>query len=782
MTTNLYPQMTRSHVEGESVFIDDRAKMENEVFVGLIYTDVAAATIKSIQPPSTAEHPSLLGVYTYKDIPYNCWGPIVADQPVLAEKSCQYYGEPIACFATSDRQSIQKIQNQFKINSIPLDPLISIEQAKEKKSFLGQKQQIKRGNPGKILKDPQYQTLNGTFTTGGQEHFYFEPQSVIAYPVEDTLTVHASSQHPTEVQHSIAKSLDIPQHKVTCTVKRMGGAFGGKESQASHFAIIAALVAKNLNRPARLVLSRDDDFITTGKRHPFQFEYRVAFDNKGLIHAIEVTIFANGGAYTDLSPSILDRALFHFDNAYFIPHIEIHGFICRTNTAPNTAFRGFGAPQAIAAIENIIEEIALWLKKDALTIRQLNCYQRKSNNQTPYGQVLHSHILPKILQVLKKSSDYRKRDREISRYNQHSPYKKKGISLIPVKFGISFTSRFLNQGSALINIHQDGTIQVSTGATEMGQGVNLKIIKIVAHHFGVDYQDVTVLPTSTQRNANTSPTAASSGADINCSAALLACDKIKKRLVLLAQAFFRNPKQFENPQFEFDLPKWRQPMQDSKKSTLAFNDKQITQKKTLQKISLKELIRLAYLHRVSLSDYAHYKTPGISYDRNQGRGNPFHYFTCGAACSEVETDLLTGQVTVLRSDILMDLGRPLDEQLDTGQIAGGFIQGLGWVTLESLAYSKTGQLLTASPSTYKLPSIGNLPTTFNISFIENKLHQLNIKRSKAAGEPPFPLAISIWTAIKKSLTGIPWHASQLQLPATPEHILSIVSQIPPNTY
>ncbi|MGZ3809763.1 MAG: molybdopterin cofactor-binding domain-containing protein, partial [Bacteriovorax sp.] len=504
-----------NHATGESLFIDDRPMLKNEVLVGVVGAPVSAGILRSIDFREALKVPGVLGIFTGKDVPHNRWGTIVADQPILADDHIGYIDEPICVIAAESHGAIARAKKLIRVDVEETKAILTIDEAIAEHKFICAAVPFKRGDVDAALKKAPH-VLKGEFECGGQEHFYMESQATIAYPLENgQMEIHSSSQHPSETQHVIAHALHLDFSQVVCVVKRMGGGFGGKESQAAQFAAMAALVAFKLKRPARLALTKDDDMMMTGKRHPFKNFYEVGFDDQGKILAFKAKIYANGGAYTDLTPSILDRSMFHIDGCYFFEHCLIEGRAVRTNQHSNTAFRGFGGPQGNMTIESIIEDIANTLKTDACKIRRLNLYGKDSRNITPYGQPVDNNVLPDIFDKLHKSSEYEKMAREVSDFNKEKKGKLRGLSMTGCKFGIAFTARFLNQGNALVNVHLDGTIQVSTGATEMGQGVNTKMQQIAAHAFGIDYKKVVVMPTSTEKNHNTSPTAASSGADIN---------------------------------------------------------------------------------------------------------------------------------------------------------------------------------------------------------------------------------------------------------------------------
>jgi xanthine dehydrogenase large subunit len=790
--SNLSHDSALTHVTGKSEFIDDRALTKNELHVEIFYSSEAHAKIKKLDLKAALDLPGIVAIYTAKDFHHNLWGTIFQDQPLLADQEVNFVGEAIAIIASETREAAREAKNLIKITYEPLPAILSIDAAKSAKSFLGFERKIERGDVKKAFETAPHQ-LEGKIVIRGQDHFYLESQATVCYPKEDgQIEVHTSAQHPTEVQHVVTHGLGLPSKDVTVIVKRMGGGFGGKESQSAPIAAYAALVTQKTNRPARIILTKDDDMIMTGKRNPFENIYKVGFDQEGYILSLESNLFSDGGAYADLSTSIMERAMLHSDNAYYIPNMKVVGQVCKTNYHPHTAFRGFGGPKGVATIEKIIEQIAFTLKKDALDIRKINCYSDKGGrNITHYGQTVENNCLPRILSDLENNSNYRSRRNQINQDNQSSVHTRtiRGISLTPVKFGISFTTRFLNQANALVIVHKDGSLQVSTGATEMGQGVNKRIAQMVSAEIGLRTDQIRMMPTSTDKNANTSPTAASSGTDLNGAAALIAVRKIKARLSQLAVKLFQTPEekwakntaglgtepeititetipQNTNPNLGAD---WESGI--ATYHNVVFEDGYVFLKnKREHKISFEALVNEAYLNRISLSDYAHYLIPGIAFNKLTGQGNAFLYFTQGAACSEVSIDIDTGEVKVLQVDILMDLGRPVNKPLDIGQVSGAFVQGMGWVTTEKLFYSKKGALLSHAPSTYKIPSIQDTPRIFNIELHENDQNFANVRGTKAVGEPPLLLGISVWTAITDAVKSF-----KMELPATQEEILRAIS-------
>jgi xanthine dehydrogenase large subunit len=787
-----------THVTGQSEFVDDRPFLRGELFVETLFSPHAHARILGIDYAEALKVPGVHGIFTAKDFHLNLWGSIFKDQPLLAENEVNFVGEGVAVVAAETRDAAHRAMALVRVKYEVLKPILSIDEAKRQKSFIMGQRKIERGDVEAALAAAPLR-LEGRIVIRGAEHFYLESQACIAYPREDgQVEVHSSSQHPTEVQHVVAHALGLTSKDVVCVVKRMGGGFGGKESQGAPFAAYAALVAQKLKRPARAVLTKDDDMVMTGKRNPFENLYRVGFDADGRILALDAELFSDGGAYADLSTAIMERAMLHCDNAYYLPNVRITGQVCKTHYHPHTAFRGFGGPKGVATIERIIEEIAHALKKDPLEIRRLNCYTDEGGrNVAPYGQVIDNNCLPELFGRIEKDSDYYRRRSEIEKSNRaviagglNGPLR--GLSVTAVKFGISFTTRFLNQANALVVVHRDGTVQVSTGATEMGQGVNARIAEVVAQEFGIERPQVRMMPTSTEKNANTSPTAASSGTDLNAAAAVLAARKIKSRLSELATKLFDIPESrwarhtaalgTEPEIVVAPGPQSNDPNEGAEWSSgvAAFHDvifengHVFVRGKPERRLSFEELVNEAYHHRISLSDYAHYRIPGLSFNKLTGQGNAFLYYTQGVAASEVSVDPFTGEVKVLRVDLLMDLGQTINEGLDVGQVTGGFVQGMGWVTTEKLHYNKLGALLSHSPSTYKIPSVQDTPREFNVKLLTNKTNYKNLRGTKAAGEPPLLLSISVWTAVHDALKGLSQYVSEyprMELPATQEQVL-----------
>jgi xanthine dehydrogenase large subunit len=750
------------HVTGSALFIDDFPAVAGELHVGFVGSPVASGEIIKIDYRAALKVPGVVACYTAADVGgHNVYGLIVTDDPFLADGEVLYVGQPVVVVAAKTPEALAAARKVVKIECRAKPSILSIAQAIRENRYLGPVRRITRGKVDENLATAPHR-LSGTFTSGGQEQFYLESQAALAYPGEQgQIIVHSSTQNPTEIQAVVAEVLGLGQHQVVCICKRMGGAFGGKESQASIPAIMAALVAHKTGRAARVIYNKDDDMCVTGKRHEYLTRWEVGFDDTGKVLAVRYDFFSNGGATTDLSPSVMERTLLHADNCYYFPHAEFTGKVCFTNLPSNTAFRGFGGPQGMAVTENVLESIAQYLGIDALEVRLANLYAVNNCNVTPYGQVVDKNHLPEIFTQLAASAAYRHRRAEISDFNAKSRLKIRGLALTGIKFGISFTTKFLNQGNSLVNVYTDGTVQVSTGATEMGQGVNVKIKQLVADEFAIDPTCVIVMATSTEKNNNTSPTAASASTDLNGAATVIACQQIKTRLREFAAMH----------------------LADSESGLVASSEhicfeagEVYDSRQPRVRISFGQLCEDARRERVDLGARGFFATPGIDFNRETGRGTPFFYFTQGAAVAEVEIDRFTGEMQVLRSDLLIDIGESINPGIDRGQIIGGFIQGMGWVTNECLVYNECGELLSHSPTTYKIPAITDIPATFNIDLFPNSDNTQNVGSSKAVGEPPLMMAISVWAAAKNALSYLsPGDEIDLKIPATGEEILRVIT-------
>ena len=738
-----------THVTGRSEYVDDRPMLRGELLCGIVYSPYARARLVHLDLSAALAVPGVACAVTAADVAHNLWGSIIVDQPLLVEQEARYAGEIVAVLAAESRESLAKALRAVRVEWEKLPAIRSIDEAVAAGAFIGVERSIARGDADAALASAPHR-LSGTLVIEGADHFYLESQAAIAYPHADgPMEVHSSTQHPTETQHVVAEALGVPFHEVICIARRLGGGFGGKESQAAPIAAYAALVARKTGRPARLAISKDDDMIVTGKRNPFQIRYEVGFDAEGRLLALQAKLHSDGGAYADLSTAIMERAMLHCDNAYFIPNVRVSGRVCRTNHHPHTAFRGFGGPKGAALIESILEDIARTVGRDALDIRRLNVY-RPGHDVTHYGQQVENNCLPALFESLETRCDYRARRAEIRAWNADPSNNPRGLSMTAVKFGIAFTTRFLNQANALVNVHRDGSVQVSTGAVEMGQGVNARIAAIVAERLGVGIDAVRVMVTSTEKNANTSPTAASSGTDLNGAAAAKACDRIRARLANLA-IHLRG------------LPPERWPSRTAGLGTqpeAEVSDQEPVEPVRFEagrvhagdfSIAFPDLVREAWMSRISVCEYGHFATPNLGFDKVAGQGRAFLYFSQGVAASEVELDRFTGEVKVRRVDLLMDLGRPVNHALDMGQVTGGFVQGMGWVTTEHLFYDADGLLVSHSPSTYKIPCVQDTPRIFNTHLVFNEGNTVNIRGTKAAGEPPLLLSLSVWTAIRDAV-------------------------------
>jgi len=760
------------HVTGSARYIDDLPRLAGELYVDFAGSPVAAGQICSLNLEAAKRVPGVVCILTHEDLRGpNHFGPIFADEPFLAAHEVSYIGQPVVVIAAESAESAFAARRLVKINCLERTPILSIDDAIHAESYIGPRREMTSeaatddGDFAAAFKNARH-TLRGRFHSGGQEQFYFETQSTLAIPGEaDDIKVISSTQNTSETQTVVAEALGLGRHQVICECHRMGGGFGGKETQAAITAVMAALVAQHTGRPARLVLRRGDDMLITGKRHEYQTDYRVAFDNDGLLVAAEFNFYSNGGAFADLSTSVLDRTLLHADNAYFIPKFRVTGQVCRTNLPPNTAFRGFGGPQGMAVIENCLQDISRVVGRDAFDVRRLNLYRDgdPKRNLTHYSQIVRDHVLEKIFDTLVDSSDYRRRIKEATEFNRTSPTKLKGLAMSAVKFGISFTTTFLNQANALVNVYTDGTVQVSSGGTEMGQGLYTKLQQVVADEFGLPLARVRVMPTSSEKSNNTSPTAASAGMDLNGAAALEACRQIKERMRAFAARLFADPKAGQGPSVEH----------------IRFADGKIfDDRRPERQHEFGKFCDLARRERVDLGARGFFATPGINFNKDTNRGSPFYYYTTGAAVAEVTIDRFTGELVIDRADLLMDVGQMINPGIDRGQVIGGFVQGMGWVTNEELRYDPQGRLLNLGPTTYKMPNITDIPAKFYVNFIDNPKHTVNIRRSKAVAEPPLMLGLAVWLAAKHALGFLnPAATVDLPIPATGEAILSAIVKL-----
>ena len=738
------------HVTGEAIYIDDRLEFPNQLHVYARLSDRAHARVISID---TAPCYAIEGVriaITHEDIPgLKDIGPLLPGDPLLAIDTVEFVGQPVLAVAACDLDTARRAAMAAIIEYEDLEPVLDVVEALRKRHFVLDSHTHQRGDSATALASATHR-LQGNLHIGGQEHFYLETQISSVMPTEDGgMIVYCSTQNPTEIQKLVAEVLDVPMNKVVVDMRRMGGGFGGKETQAASPACLCAVIARLTGQPTKMRLPRVEDMHMTGKRHPFYIEYDVGFDDSGRLQGIALDLAGNCGYSPDLSASIVDRAMFHADNAYYLGDATINGHRCKTNTASNTAYRGFGGPQGMVAIEEVMDRIARHLAVDPLQVRKANYYGKTERNVTHYYQTVEHNLLDEMTADLEASSDYHQRRESVRQYNAHSPILKKGLALTPVKFGISFTASFLNQAGALIHIYTDGSIHLNHGGTEMGQGLNVKVAQVVAEVFQVDIDRIQITATNTDKVPNTSPTAASSGADLNGKAAQNAAQTLKQRLVEFAARHYRVSE--EDVEFRNGHVRVRE-----------------------QILSFETLVQQAYFGQVSLSSTGFYKTPKIFYDRSQARGRPFYYFAYGAACAEVIVDTLTGEYKMLRTDILHDVGASLNPAIDIGQVEGGYIQGMGWLTTEELVWNAKGKLMTSGPASYKIPAVADMPVDLRVTLVENRKNpEDTVFHSKAVGEPPFMLGIAAWCAIKDAVASLGdyRHQPQIDAPATPERVL-----------
>ncbi|MBW6515933.1 MAG: molybdopterin-dependent oxidoreductase [Candidatus Cloacimonetes bacterium] len=748
------------HITGNSRFIGEEPKPEGILSAKLLFSPVAHAQINKLDISPALAMKDITTVLTAKDIPgKNKLGHLFDDEPLLTVEEITYVGQPLAIVLSSYPNVAAEGTKQIILKYKELKPLLSIRDAEENKSWYVPERVFENGDLNKGFKDSAF-ILEGETETSTHEHFYFETQRCIAVPGEgEQMTVYSATQSTMEVQEAVAKVLGTAVHNVIVDVMRLGGAFGGKESRATIFACLTALAAKITGKPVELKLSRKEDFLYTGKRHPFWSRYKVGFDELGCINSYDVELVSNGGAYTDLSIAILQRAMFHAENAYYIPNVRIRGRACRTNLPPNTAFRGFGAPQGIYVIESVIERIAYTLKKDPMEIRRLNSYQ--SGQITPYGQEVQESDMVKLFDRLIEKSNYEQLKKETIDFNKKNDRKKRGLAVVPVKFGISFTSPVLNQGSALVWIYIDGTVSVTTGGVEMGQEVNTKVAAVVSRVLGISRDNIRVESSNTQRVGNASPTAASTGSDINGNAARIACEELLSRLLPLAA----------------ELLEAKNSVKPAPGSIVFEDDKVFDKKFPLFVLSFPELIQQAYDRRIALGAYGYYKTPGIWFDKDKNKGNPFYYYVYGCALVRVEIDLMTGENKLLEVYIIHQNGKSLHIDVDRGQTIGAFMQSYGWCTIEEMPWDDKGHYLASTVSTYKIPCIRDLPEKLEVELIESENEYASVLGSKAVGEPPYIYGEAAHFAIKNALQSMSEEEISLPFPATPEAVLMTIEKI-----
>jgi len=758
------------HVAGEADYIDDLPELAGTLHCALGLSPVAAGRITGMTLETIRALPGVVAVLSADDIPgTNDCGSIVHDDPILCRGDIRYLGQPVFAVVAQTRDAARRAaaraRDVLQIEAAP--PVLTPQDAHAKGQYVVPPMHLIR-SAGMADHGERAQSavraaiaaaphrLQSTFEVGGQEQFYLEGQISYAIPKEDgAMHVHCSTQHPSEMQHLVAHALHLHANQVHVECRRMGGGFGGKESQSGLFACVAAVAARRLRRPVKLRLDRDDDFMVTGRRHCFWYTYEAGYDDDGRILGAEITMVSRAGHSADLSGPVMTRALCHFDNAYWLPEVAMHGYSGKTHTQSNTAFRGFGGPQGAIAIENILDTVARALGRDPLDVRRTNFYGTQDHNVTPYGEVVTDNVIHELVAELESTSDYRARRAAIDAYNLASPVLKRGLALAPLKFGISFNVPHFNQAGALVHVYNDGSVLVNHGGTEMGQGLNTKVAQVVAHELGVSFDIVRVTATDTEKVANTSATAASTGSDLNGKAAQDAARKVRERLAECAAA--RHGGHAADVRF--------------------VNDQVHVNGRTLP---FAALVGEAYLDRVQLWSDGFYSTPGLSWDRETLQGRPFYYYAYGAAVAEVVVDTLTGEFKLLRADILQDAGKSLNPAVDIGQVEGAFIQGMGWLTTEELVWHpQSGKLTTHAPSTYKIPTANDCPPVFNVRLFEGRNHEDSIHRSKAVGEPPLLLPFSVFFAIRDAVSAAGVHRVDppLRAPATSEAILNAITAV-----
>ncbi len=752
--TSIAHESAQLHVSGNARYADDIPVPANTLHVALGLSQIAHGRILAMDLSAVHAAAGVVAVLTAADIiGENNYGPVLKDDPIFAFDEVQCVGQPLFAVVATSVEAARRAALLGKVTMEELPAILAIREALAQQSFVLPSRTMERGDADAALAAAAH-TLSGSFSLGGQEHFYLEGHIALALPQDDgSLLIHSSTQHPTEVQHIVAHALAVPAHEVTLQCRRMGGGFGGKESQPALFAAVVALAAKKLRRPVKLRLDRDADMIMTGKRHDFEMDYTVGFDDSGRIQGLDVMLASRCGYSADLSAPVNDRAMFHADNCYYLENVRIVSHRCKTHTVSNTAFRGFGGPQGMMLIETVIDVIARHLQRDPLQVRRRNFYGIAERNVTHYQMPIEDNIIEDLVGQLEQSSSYQARRQAIAQANAASPLIKRGIALTPVKFGISFTATHFNQAGALVHVYADGSVLLNHGGLEMGQGLHTKVAQVVADEFGLPLSAIRLSGTDTAKVPNTSATAASSGTDLNGKAAQAACVIIRERMVDFLATRYQVAKE-----------------------VIRFANGQVQVGEAL--ISFAEAANLTWFARISLSSTGFYATPKIHYDPKTMLGRPFFYFAYGAAVAEVAVDTLTGEHKMLRVDILHDVGRSLNPAIDIGQIEGGFLQGAGWLTSEELWWDGKGQLKTHAPSTYKIPAVGDWPQQAHVTLLERADNREDtIFRSKAVGEPPLMLGMAVFHALRDAVAAAAGNAAaeRLMAPATPEAVLRAMS-------
>jgi len=745
------------HVTGRANYIDDIPVPSNYLHLAFGTATIARGRLTSMDLSAVKSAHGVVAVITADDLPFaNDVSPAAHDEPLLCDGQIHYHGQPMFLVVADSHLNARRAARLARVEYAPETPILTIEQALAANSRFEEGPRIyTRGDVDYALPQAEH-TLTGSFDIGGQEHFYLEGQAALALPQEDDeMIVHSSTQHPTEIQHKVAEALGLGMHQVRIQTRRMGGGFGGKESQGNALAVACAIAARTTGRPCKMRYDRDDDMVITGKRHDFRITYQVGFDNDGRLLAIDFTHYTRGGWAQDLTLPVADRAMLHADNAYFVPNMRVTSHRLKTNTTSATAFRGFGGPQGMIGIERVMDHVARHLGRDPWDIRRLNFYAN-ANSPTPqnthYGMPVRDFILDDLCDELIDTCGYHARKTEIAAWNENSPLLKRGVAISPVKFGISFTLTHLNQAGALVHVYQDGSIRINHGGTEMGQGLFQKVAQVAASRFGVGMEAIKITATDTAKVPNTSATAASSGSDLNGMAVQIACDTIISRMAeFLAHQYNKTP------------------------DDVVFRDGTVQIGR--REISFAQAALACYQARVSLSATGFYKTPDVAWDRIAGRGQPFYYFAYGAAVTEVVIDTLTGENRILRTDILHDTGNSLNPALDIGQIEGAYVQGSGWLTTEELVWDDHGRLRTHAPSTYKIPAMADRPDVFNVSLRGRDNPAQTVYRSKAVGEPPFMLGISTYLALVDAISACGSGYADLDAPATAQRVLDAIERV-----
>lgn len=740
-------ESARHQVMGLAPYVDDLPELRGTLHAAPILSPVAHGKLRGVDTTMARAMPGVVDVVLAADIPGDpLLATFVHDEPIFARDTVQHVGQVIGLVLAETVMQARRAARAVQLDIEALPAVLTARAAHAAQSYVLPPVTVKRGEPEQAMKAAKH-TLSGSFEVGGQEHFYLEGQIAYAIPQEQQQwLIHSSTQHPGEIQHWVAHALGLDNHRVRIECRRMGGGFGGKETQAGHLAVWAVLAAFKTGRPVKLRLDRDDDFMVTGKRHPFAYDYTVGFDDEGLITALDLTLLAECGFSADLSGPVADRAVFHSDNAYFLSDVRIASYRCKTNTQSHTAFRGFGGPQGVIAIETILGDIARQLGRDPLDVRLRNLYGITERNVTHYQMTVEDNILQPLMHKLAQTARYRERRAEIAAWNSKNSVLKKGLAITPVKFGISFTATLFNQAGALVHVYNDGSVLVNHGGTEMGQGLHTKVAQIVADELGLPFERVLVSASDTARVPNASATAASSGTDLNGRAAQFAARSIRENLAAFVAG-----------------------LQGCGAGEVRFAGGKIHAAGSTR--DFREVVKAAYANRIQLWSDGFYRTPKIHYDKTTLTGRPFYYFAYGAACCEVAIDTLTGESRVLAVDILHDVGHSINPAIDIGQIEGGFIQGMGWLTTEELIWNADGKLATHAPSTYKIPATGDVPARLRVDFWPEPNREDNVFGSKAVGEPPFMLAIAVWEAIRDAVAATRTDGRvSMSAPATAERV------------